>query len=267
MRCESVTDPRSDGHPNDDYAAAAAPAPGRGGTVVLLDGVSTAPGENTGCRHGTPWYTARLGGALLHLCGSRPDLPLTECLVQAIDETAHAHGEGCELSHPRTPQSTVVAARWDATALEYLVLCDSVLLIERRDGTVLPVLDTRLDEVWATARATVPFTERPAFIESRRNAEGGFHTAAADPGVAHRAVTGTLPREGVRALAALTDGASRWTEVFRLGDWGALFALLAKKGPREVVAQVRAAERADPSCTAFPRGKIHDDATAVLAEL
>ncbi|SFD59797.1 protein phosphatase 2C domain-containing protein [Streptomyces aidingensis] len=267
MRCEWVTEPRSDGHPNDDYAATAAPAPGRGGTVVLLDGVSTRPGESTGCGHGTPWYTARLGGALLHRCGSRPDLPLTECLVQAIDETARGHGDGCELSHPRTPQATVVAARWDATAVEYLVLCDSVLLIQRTDGRVLPVLDTRLDEVWAAARTAVPYGERAAFIEARRNAEDGFFTAAADPSVAHRAVTGTLPRAGVRALAALTDGASRWTEVFRLGDWEALFAVLAEKGPREVIAQVRAAERADPSCTAFPRGKIHDDATAALAEL
>ena len=39
-----------------------------------------------------------------------------------------------------------------------------------------------------------------------RNKEGGFFTAAADPSVAARAVTGSTPVAGVRALAALTDG-------------------------------------------------------------
>jgi hypothetical protein len=70
----------------------------------------------------------------------------------------------------------------------------------------------------------------------------------------------------VRALAALSDGVTRWAETFRLGDWTALMAVLRGEGPRSLVARVRAAESADRAGTAFPRGKAHDDATAVLVE-
>jgi hypothetical protein len=68
-----------------------------------------------------------------------------------------------------------------------------------------------------------------------RNKEGGFFTAAADPSVAARAVTGTLPRSDVRALAALTDGATRWVDKFREGDWADCFALVRKEGAAELV--------------------------------
>lgn len=264
MRIEAVSEPGSPGTPNEDYASVALPAAGCGGALVVLDGV-TPPPDDTGCEHDVPWYVARLGGALLELSGSRRDMTLTQCLASAIERAASAHGPRCDLSHRRTPQATVVAARWDETVVEHLVLSDSALLVEDVDGAVLPVLDTRLDRLRPAARELPP-GERAAYLEGLRNAEGGFFTAAADPAVARRAVTGRLPRERVRALAALSDGATRWAETFRLGDWAALMAVLRAEGPRSLVARVRAAEAADGSRAAHPRGKVHDDATAVLVE-
>lgn len=101
-----------------------------------------------------------------------------------------------------------------------------------------------------------------------RNKEGGFFTAAADPSVAARAVTGSLPRADVRALAALTDGATRWVEKFGQGDWADCLALVRKEGAPELVTRVRALERADAEeRTYLRRSKTHDDATVVYAEL
>ncbi|MEU9789554.1 hypothetical protein AB0E27_02860 [Streptomyces sparsogenes] len=256
MRIELATAPGDPRVPNEDYASVALPASGQGGALVLLDGV-TPPEEDYGCAHGVPWFTARLGGALLELSGSHWDTPLTDCLSEAIGRTAGAHGATCDLSHVRTPQATVVAVRWDAERVEHLVLSDSALLIERTDGTVTPVLDDRIDRLRAAGR-------RP--LAALRNVEGGFFTAAADPAVSGRAVTGTLPRTGIRAVAALSDGAARWVEVFREGDWAECFALLRKEGPQELIDRVRAAEGADPERAAFPRGKTHDDAAVVFAE-
>ncbi|GAA2465251.1 protein phosphatase 2C domain-containing protein [Streptomyces macrosporus] len=264
MRIEMASEPGSPRIPNEDYASVALPAAGRGGALVVLDGV-TPPPEDVGCEHDVPWYVARLGGALLELSGSRRDMTPAECLAEAIERTARAHGPRCDLSHVRTPQATVVMARWDESTVEHLVLSDSALLVEDADGSVIPVLDPRLDELRPAARALPP-AERAAYLEGLRNAEGGFFTAAADPAVASRAVTGAVPRERVRALAALSDGVTRWAETFRLGDWDALMAVLRKEGPRSLIARVRAAESADRAGTAFPRGKVHDDATAVLVE-
>lgn len=259
MRIETATEPGDPSAANEDFVAVALPAGGRGGAVVLLDGV-TPPPDNGGCVHSVPWFTARLGGALLELSVSaeRPGLPgLTSCLAGAIARTADAHRATCDLSHRLTPQATVVLARWDAERLEYLVLSDSVLLVEGAKGEVRPVLDDRIDRLRAAGRRVAPL----------RNTEGGFFTAAADPDVAARAVTGSLPRESVRGFAALTDGAARAVELFHADDWPGTFALLRKAGPEALIARVRALELADLSGLRAPRGKRYDDATAVLVEL
>ncbi|MEU9447991.1 protein phosphatase 2C domain-containing protein [Streptomyces sp. NPDC048277] len=262
MRTEVVSEPGTPDRPNEDFAGVGLPASGQGGCVIVLDGV-TPPQGGTGCLHSVPWFTARLGGALTELTVSARDLTLQEILARAIRRTADAHSGTCDLSHPRTPQATVVLTRWSDDTLEYLVLSDSALLLESPDGTVTAVLDDRLDRVPrahlisdAIADATV------------RNKEGGFFTAAADPSAAARAVTGSLPRHRVRALAALTDGATRWTEKFREGDWAALFAVVRKDGARALVERVRELESADREERTFlRRSKTHDDATVVYAEL
>lgn len=262
MRTELVSEPGDSARPNEDFASLALPASGGGGVLVILDGV-TPPKGATGCLHSVPWFTARLGGALTELTVSLPDVPLSELLARAISRTAGAHGEGCDLSHPRTPQATVVVARWSEKTVEYLVLSDSALLVESTDGSVTAVLDERLSRLPRSALAT------DALVDSTvRNKEGGFYTAAADPSVAGRAVTGVLPRSSVRTLAALTDGATRWVEKFREGDWADCFRAVRKEGAGALVARVRELERGDAEERVYlRRSKTHDDATVVYVEL
>ncbi|MFI7140421.1 protein phosphatase 2C domain-containing protein [Streptomyces massasporeus] len=260
MRTELASEPGDADQPNEDFASVGLPASGQGGSVVVLDGV-TPPKTGTGCLHSVPWFTARLGGALTELTVSLPDVPLVDALSRAIARTSEAHAATCDLSHPRTPQATVVAARWNPDTVEYLVLSDSALLLESPDGVVTPVLDDRLALLPRSALAT------DAQVDATlRNMEGGFFTAAADPSVAARAVTGTVPRGQVRALAALTDGATRWVERFEEGDWTDCFHLIRKEGPQALVDRVRTLERSDAAVTFLGRSKRHDDATAVFAE-
>ena len=155
----------------------------------------------------------------------------------------------------------MVATRWDAADVEYLVLSDSVLLLEDPEGGVRAVLDDRLDRLPRALLAT------EATADTARNQEGGFFTAAADPAVAGRAVTGRVARAEVRALAALSDGASRWVEKFGEGDWADCFGVLRKEGAQALVDRVRGLEAGDAEERRFlGRGKAHDDATAVLVE-
>ncbi|MEU1367294.1 protein phosphatase 2C domain-containing protein [Streptomyces sp. NPDC005803] len=260
MRIELATAAGAAGRPNEDWAATVLPASGQGGGLVVLDGV-TPPRGDDGCAHGVAWFTARLGGSLVELSGSRRDLPLREILAESIRRTADAHRSSCDLSHVRTPQATVVLARWDESEVEHLVLSDSVLLFESPDGAVRALLDDRLDRLPPGSLAS------EASADAVRNKEGGFFTAAADPAVADRAVTGRTPRAEVRAVAAMTDGASRWTEVFGEGDWADCLGVLHKEGPQGLIDRVRTLEGADTDRTYLRRGKRHDDATAVYAQL
>jgi hypothetical protein len=262
MRIELATSPGSPERPNEDWVSVALPASGQGGTLVALDGV-TPPSGAVGCVHGVPWFTARLGGALVELSGSRRDLALRDVLAESIRRTADSHRRTCDLSHVRTPQATVVLVRWGAADedVEYLVLSDSTLLLESPDGAVRPVLDDRLDRVPREALLT------HATADALRNAEGGFFTAAADPSVARRAVAGSVPRSGVRSVAALTDGASRWVDMFAEGDWAGCVALLRREGAQGLIDRVRELEAAAQARTAAIRWKLHDDASAVFAEL
>ncbi|WP_329334784.1 protein phosphatase 2C domain-containing protein [Streptomyces sp. NBC_00663] len=260
MRTELVSEPGDPTRPNEDFASVSLPASGGGGALVLLDGV-TPPKGPTGCLHSVPWFVSRLGGALTELTVSLPDVPLSEALSLAIARTADSHAHTCDLSHPRTPQATVVVARWSAASLEYLVLSDSVLLVEAPDGAVTALADDRL--------ALLPRTSltSDAFIDAHlRNKEGGFFTAAADPSVAGLAVTGLLPRSSVRALAAMTDGATRWVEKFREGGWGDCFTFVRKEGAAALVGRVRELEEADVERAFLGRSKRHDDASVVFVE-
>ncbi|MCX4729516.1 protein phosphatase 2C domain-containing protein [Streptomyces sp. NBC_01363] len=261
MRIELATAPGSPERPNEDWAATALPASGQGGALILLDGV-TPPRGDDGCVHSVPWFTARLGGALVELSGSRRDLTLQEILAVSIRRTADTHRSLCDLSHVRTPQATVVMARWDDREVEHLVLSDSVLLFEAHDGSVRPLLDDRLDRLPPGSLSTEAITDARV-----RNKEGGFFTAAADPSVAARAVTGRTPLDQVRSIAALTDGAARWTEMFREGDWADCLGVLRKEGTQALIDRVRALEDADTGRVRLRRSKTHDDATAVHAVL
>ncbi|MEU5636004.1 hypothetical protein ACIA8I_38060 [Streptomyces rishiriensis] len=263
MRTELVSDGGDPARPNEDFASVGLPASGQGGSLVLLDGV-TPPRDGAGCLHSVPWFTARLGGALTELTVSLPDVPLAEALALAIARTAEAHAGTCDLSHPRTPQATVVLARWSPRSVEYLVLCDATLLLASPDGRVVPVRDDRL------ARLPRALLRSADVVDGTlRNKEGGFFTAAADPSAASRAVTGAVPRREVAALAALSDGAARWTELFRRGDWPDLFALVREEGAGSLVERVRRLERADDAAgrPCLARAKTHDDATVVYAQL
>ncbi|GAB3887197.1 protein phosphatase 2C domain-containing protein [Kibdelosporangium lantanae] len=247
-----ATVPSDPERPNEDFIAAVTTMDT--GVVVVLDGVTPPADGDTGCVHSVPWYTARLGGGLIGLADAWRTTGLVECLAEAIRRTATAHEHLCDLAHRRTPQATVAVVRWDLERVEYLVLSDAVVLLRHLDGRVTAVLDHRLTDLRARHGPLADLGEL-------RNKPGGFHTAAADPAAARYAVVGSMPRVMVSAAAALTDGATRWSEIFDLGDWTALFDVVREEGSRTLISQVRTAETADAHGAAMSRRKQFDDAS------
>ncbi|MFE0463479.1 integrase [Kitasatospora sp. NPDC058965] len=273
MQVQLAAQPQRPGRESEDFATATPEA------LVLLDGVSLPAGLETGCRHGTAWYVRRLGVHLLARLTDRADRSIGECLADALAETAALHGARCDLGHPHTPAAMVVAARRHGSSLEYLALGDSLLVLEPTGGEPRVIGDNQRfpqgEALRRAARRAAPGSaERAAlrldYIEALhavRNTGRGPWIAAASPRAAAHAETGFARLDSLRAVAALSDGASRFTERFALGDWPAALRLMAESGPGALIARVREAEAADPDCTRWPRGKAQDDATAVYARL
>ena len=267
MRVLLASEPGSADRPNEDFAAAVP------GAAVLLDGAGFPSAWKTGCVHGTAWYARTLGG-LLAAGASDNTVPLPEVLGRGIEQVRAMHAGTCDLRNPATPQATVIMARRAREMLEYLVLCDSVLLLQVGNGPARPVTDHRLDTIASRLRAECGVTaetrrDDPARrasserIEAARNQPGGFWLAAADPAAASQAITGTEPVADLAAAALLSDGVTRLADRYHLATWDQLTAILADEGPTGLIRRVRKAESTDPHGARWPRGKICDDATAV----
>jgi hypothetical protein len=128
------------GRVNEDLVAAG------DGWALVLDGATPVPGVDSGCRHGVPWLVRRLAAALTARLILADPAPLAELVAGAIGDTTDAHAGRCDLDNPDTPSATMSVVRVRDTSLDYLVLCDSPVLLRHRDGTVTRLADDRLAE-------------------------------------------------------------------------------------------------------------------------
>jgi hypothetical protein len=236
------------GRVNEDLAASGP------GWALVLDGATPAPGVATGCRHDVPWLVRQLAAALaarLTRAAAGPGTgPLADLLATAIGELRDAHGGRCDLGNPDSPSATVAMARIRGGDLEYLVLCDSPVLLGHPGGGCTLVADDRL----ARLPGGKPYSVET--VRACRNQPGGFWVASTDPAAAYQAVTGTAGLAGLTDAALCTDGVSRLAEWYGY-SWAQVMARLRELGPAGLLGLLRTAERAYP----HPGEKRHDDAT------
>lgn len=269
MHVTMATEPASPGRANEDFAAASH------NTAVLLDGAGNPPGAEQGCLHGVAWFSRNLGTALLNRATDHPDESLTEALRIAIAQVADLHRDTCDLDHPGSPSTTVTAVRIVGEELQHLVLADSVLILDQSEGEPVVICDEREAEVGARFRHEMDALPSGSpdhaaalrrymeTMRSYRNRPGGFWVASSKPDAAEGALTGTTAVHGLRSVLLLSDGASRLTDRFQLANWTELVQLVNDHGPDAVITRVREIERTDPDGQRWPRGKAHDDATAL----
>lgn len=272
MRVTTATEPARPDRDNEDFVAAST------NTVVLLDGVGTPVGSDAGCRHGVAWYSRHLGTSVLNLATDAPEIPLVDVLELGIEHVADLHRHSCDLSHPGSPSATVIIARQNAGDLDYLVLADSVLLLES-GGQTRSICDDREAQVGQHHRAAMDalpsgsaehvdaHRQYVETLRSYRNRPGGFWVASSDPHAARESIVGKEPLASLTAVLLLSDGASRLVDRFELATWSATVDLARTDGPSAIIDRVRAAERSDPDGLRWPRGKTYDDATAAFALL
>ncbi|WP_409374822.1 PP2C family serine/threonine-protein phosphatase [Streptomyces griseolus] len=231
------------GHTNEDFTGAVPAA------AVLVDGAGV-PGTESMCRHGVAWYAGRLGTSLLSRLSLAPDHGLSTLLAEAVERVTDEHRDTCDVADPLSPSAAVAVLRLCDGVVEYLVLGDAVLVLERADGAPLVVSDPRevvISEPYRSAlEAVAPDSEEYhrllGALRANRNRPGGFWVARDDPRAADEAVTGSCSVLGVTGAVLLSNGAGRVVDRFRLADWPEVLAVLASCGPAEIIRRVRQAE-------------------------
>jgi hypothetical protein len=221
--------------------------------ALVLDGATAEPDTDSGCLHGVRWFTTRLAAEVAARLAVNESAarPLADVGYDAIAAVCASHADSCDLTNPCSPTSTMALVRHRQGLADYFVLGDSPVLIGRRDGATLPVVDGWL------ARFTGTWSQ----LRHRRNVPDGLWIAGNTPAAARHALVGTVPTAQLADVALLSDGATRLVD--RYGwSWQDLLATLRRDGPAGLIDLTRAAERDTPSGRFI--GKRHDDATAVL---
>ncbi|MFE5628056.1 protein phosphatase 2C domain-containing protein [Streptomyces sp. NPDC056543] len=244
--------------------------------AVVVDGAGMPDSLAPPCMHGVAWFARTLGAALRAAASGSGTL--RDALAEAIMTTAGAHRDTCSVDDPLSPSATLALLRLRGGAVEWLVLGDCTLVLDR-GGVAEAISDSRLANVARSERVAMK-TAPPGSIARRhlhtrlvqaeralRNRPGGYWVAAADPQAANEALSGSLPLSDVPRAALMTDGAARAVTTFALADWTACLDILGREGPEPLIDRIREAELRDTTLTRWPRSKPHDDATVVSCRL
>jgi hypothetical protein len=269
VHVDFATAPGVAGRINEDWVGACPTA------AVVLDGVTAPGGMSTGCRHGVPWYVRQLGSHVLGEAARNPDVALADCLGVAIDSTARAHAETCNLSDPGTPSATVAMLRFTQDLFEYLVLSDATIVLDTITGLDI-ITDQSVSDFAASQRKALHQTRpgtpehdellRDLVSEQRRyrNQPGGYWLAASDPSASAHATTGSMPLSALQRAALVSDGASAIVDTYRVWTWVEFLDALDRTGSSRTLAAVRETEAEDPDGSRWPRYKASDDASVLL---
>lgn len=239
--------------------------------VVLLDGATSLdPALPTG-----GWYASRLAGELAGRLAGYPNTDLADLLAASIKTVARDH----ELVPGKAPSSTVALLRWNDSTIEGLVLADSPIVAFTGTGPSL-LADARLDTMPRGAgyrdrlsegggydeKHLVALRDAASVMATRRNVDGGFWVAEADPDAAHHAERTKWPRSEVATVLMASDGVSCGVDRYGVfANWQEVRDVAAAAGPETVLDRIRAAELQDPDGTRWPRPKPHDDQALVIA--
>lgn len=230
--------------------------------VVVLDGASAfrpiqVPAST---------YAERLGKHIHDLLASTPEADLRKVLREAIANTVDDLG----LRAGHSPSSTVAMARLNGDQVDALVLGDTPIVLpsgvfvdERLDALDLKPRRQYRERLAAGSgydeehRRTLQELQNQQV--TRRNREGGYWIAEADPDAALHAVTAEYRVEDAPWAVLATDGAFNTIEHLALNDWPKIVRC-NRTQLADLLQQCHNWEAEhDPDGREFPRSKRHDD--------
>lgn len=252
--------------------------------AFVLDGATGVSGEKvTDERSDACWFVqrhrARLIGEL------RKEGEISDAIAACVRAVAEEYLRFPGAKEVRDKPSAVLSVvRERGGFLEYFSLGDTVIVIRRKDGEVLHILDERLvkldnenfermkkiaAEKGKTIRAA--FADIVPYILSNRrkmNTPEGYCALSHTTDGLDTALTGRIPIGEVRDLLVFSDGFAEIYDLFGLYPTpAALIEEISENGILPAMKKLFAAQDADPDGEKYVRNKLRDDISVIYAQI
>ena len=254
--------------------------------LLILDGAAGLYGKHITNESSDARWLAKRGAEIYGRLLSERNAPMSELCLEASkiirDEFLPMlpSDAGMELY----PSAALASVRLTGEQLEYYTFGDCTILLRFRDGRVERIHDnsvTALDEK-VLCEMTRLAAERGEHVSqqrlrvqgmlqrnrSLRNQSEGYWIF--DPSMvgATRGLCGRYPAEEIRTVAIMSDGFADVVLLYGLEpDYDVLLDRLETDGASDLCRELRETQKNDPDFDRFPRFKVGDDATIVLARV
>jgi len=250
------------------------------GAVWVLDGATGLGDKNyiAGAYSDAAWYAREFSKSLVEfsLTAETPEAVFMLAIQQVAQQWDDAIGV---VDVPRycLPSAAGIWLRWRGGMLEAVSLGDCRAWHVGTDGslTQLGLLDEDPNDDWVAAQVVqhqaagiaaqdmrVAVMDNLRAARSRMNQPGGYWIFGIHAETAQHLYIKRLPLAPGH-LVLCSDGLFRWVDIYRQGGATEFIQACIQDIPG-VLARVREVENGDSDCKAYPRLKVHDDATGLV---
>lgn len=235
------------------------------------------------------WHVGQLAAGFRRLLAEDPDMDLALLAKKSIAATAQQFFDksGMTSADPmmERPFCTLILCRLNDAmdSLEYLLLCDSTLLVQSGDKAQV-ITDGRQDDVQALRETNALLVSgqgfdtpayKAALLEAYHHVfrhlnkpEGGWYAVAQDENVVDHALRGNIPITSQDNIFLMSDGFTRAVDTLGMyPDFSSLTTDIQKTDLSAIIDRIRDVEREDGEGQCYPRSSRHDDATALWVQV
>lgn len=250
--------------------------------AFVLDGATGVSGQRVSdAATDAVWFVARIREYLSKaLAENRPIGEIVAGGARSV-RALFDQFDGAEQLRDK-PSAAVSIVRERNGMLEYFSLCDSVILLRKKNGDVQYIMDDRLvaldnamfermKKIAAETGKTVRDTFKDVFpyiLENRykMNTPGWYAALSCTEEGLDTALRGSIPVSELRDVLLFSDGFAEAYDLFGIYKTPAeIIEEVSVRGIDYAVERLRRAQDADPDCARYVRNKLRDDMSIIYA--
>lgn len=252
--------------------------------AFILDGATgITPKQITPEATDATWFVREFRAYLMDALYEESSI--LEIMKRGVEKIARKYltFEGAKQQEDR-PSAVVTVIRERAGNLEYYSLGDSVLIIRKKDGEVLHILDDRLVKIdngyfekMKKIAAETGKTIREAFFDvfpyilknrKKMNTPEGYCALSYKTSGLDTAKTGQIPLDEIEDVLLFSDGFAEIYDLFKIYKTPKeVINAVSKDGIVPQINKLHTAQNADPDCEKFVRNKLCDDISVIYAKI